>query len=273
MIRLQITIGLLLILAAMTVILIIGITEPARLEATTAAQQGRAIEVGAKLFETNCSGCHGIQGEGIAGLCPPLNDPTFFQQRLKEVGYPGSLHDYIAATVSGGRLVSTRPDKYAGKMPPWSQAFGGPLRADQIEDIAQFILNWQKTATGEVKLAPTPTPAAAAGETPEQRGLAVFNTNGCSGCHTIQGVSNGVVGPNLSKIGTDAAEIIKQPGYTGQAKAPEDFIRESIVNPNAYVAPNCPGGPCQPNIMPGTFGQTIQPAALDDLVKYLSSLK
>ena len=259
MIRVQITAGLIMILLAMAIILYVGVQEPARLEAEEAAQKARAIEVGARLFETHCSGCHGITGQGIEGLCPPLNDPYFFTQRLKEVGYPGSLHDYIAATISGGRLVSTRPDKYAGKMPPWSEEFGGPLRRDQIESLTLFILNWEKTATGQVALPPTPTPAPA--ETPEERGLAVFQSQGCGGCHTIEGVSSGTVGPNLSKIGAVAATRV--PGQSA-----EEYIRTSILNPNAYVVEGFP-----PNVMPQTFGQTIPQEELDDLVKYLLSLK
>jgi len=274
MIRFQITLGLLLILAAMTIILIIGVTELPRLEATTDAQLGRNIEVGAGLFETNCSGCHGIQGGGTPGLCPPLNDAYFFQQRLKEVGHSGTLRDYIAATISGGRLVSTRPDKYNGKMPPWAQQFGGPLRPDQIESLTQYIMNWQTTATGEVQMPPTPVPPAVEAQTPEERGLAVYTANGCGGCHSIEGVSAGALGPNLTKIGAEAPLRISQPDYAGQAKTGDEYIRESTVNPNAYIVPDCPTGPCsEPSLMPGTFGQTIQPPQLDDLVKYLSSLK
>jgi len=106
--------------------------------------------VGAELFEINCSGCHGKQGEGIPGLCPPLNDKYFFESRLSDVGWSGTLEDYIVATVASGRLNSTRPKLYAGQgtpaMPAWSEEFAGPLREDQIRSIATFVLNWEPTA-------------------------------------------------------------------------------------------------------------------------------
>lgn len=261
MMRIQITLGLLLIVGAMALILAIGIGEPARLTTEEVAQHARAIEVGAGLYEANCSGCHGVQGEGIMGLCPPLNDADFFTRRLEEVGYPGSLHDYIAATVSGGRLVSTRPDRYAGKMPPWSQEFGGPLRPDQIEDLTLFVLNWEKTATGQVALAaPTPPPAAAP-ETASERGQEVFVNSGCGGCHTIEGVSAGQVGPNLTMVGEVA-------GNRAPGEAAEEYLRASIVNPDAFIVEGF-----SDNIMPKIYGSQLSQQQLDDLVAYLASLK
>jgi hypothetical protein len=31
-------------------------------------------------------------------------------------------------------------------MPAWSEHYGGPLRDDQIQVIAAFIMNWEATA-------------------------------------------------------------------------------------------------------------------------------
>jgi len=273
MIRFQITLGLLFTLAAMTLVLIIGVNEPQRLEATTAAQRGRAIETGAILFETNCSGCHGKEGEGIQGLCPPLNDKHFFTDRLKEVGYVGSLRDYIKGVIAAGRSISTRPQQYVGKMPTWSQRFGGPLRDDDIDNLTEFILNWEPTATGKVVLAAKPTPASLPNASPADRGKLVFNANGCGGCHTVEGVSTGSIGPNLSHIATVAADRLKDPNYTGQAKDVPGYLWESIVQPNAYITPQCPTGPCPSGVMPQNFGQSIAQESLTDLVGYLESLK
>ena len=81
---------------------------------------------------------------------------------MGEVGWAGTLEDYIVSTVSTGRTVSTRPELYVGggkpAMPAWSQQFGGPLREDQVRNLATFILNWEATALGDVELAELPTP-------------------------------------------------------------------------------------------------------------------
>ena len=146
----EILIGIVLVAITSVVLIAYGLNEEERMASFELAQQGRAIEEGAALYDINCKGCHGPQGEGIPGLCPPLNDSYFFNIRMEEVGWSGSMEDYIISTVSSGRLNSTRPDLYPGQgspaMPAWSEAFAGPLRADQIGNIATFIMNWESTA-------------------------------------------------------------------------------------------------------------------------------
>ena len=61
-------------------------------------------------------------------------------------------------------------------------------------------------------------------------------------------------------IGTDAAS--RKPGMSAQ-----DYIHESIVNPNAFVVSGY-----QPGVMPGTFG-SLPPADIDALVQYLLEQK
>ena len=255
----QITVGILAVIITFVILLVVGLNEPTRMATETASQKGKSIEEGALLFGEYCKGCHGPQAKGVEGLCPPLNDPYFFNGRLKEIGYPGALSDYVKATISGGRLKSTRPEKYAGAMPPWSQDFGGPLRPDQVNNLVDYILNFEKTAGEELGM-PTPTPVA---NDPVSRGKAIFLGKGtCSGCHKIDGTSAaGAVGPELTKVGTNAETRI--PG-----KSAQDYIHESIVNPSAYVVPGYNDG-----IMPKTFGQLLTADEINDVVAYLSSLK
>jgi cytochrome c oxidase subunit 2 len=87
-------------------------------------------------------------------------------------------------------------------------------------------------------------------------GKAVFAANGCGSCHTLTAAgSTGTAGPDLDKL----------PAYAkGAGQAVEPFIRESIVNPGAYIAPGYP-----PGLMPQTFGTTITKTNLDALVQYL----
>lgn len=261
--NLEILLGIVLVTATTIILVIYGFNEENRMEQASEAQSARAIEVGASLYEINCSGCHGLKGEGIIGLCPPLNDSHFFTDRMKEVGWSGSLEDYIISTVSSGRATSTRPDQYAGQgspaMPAWSDQYGGPLRPDQINDIAQFVMNWEATALEEVVISelPTPTPSQEELTDPVALGQRVFLDNGCGGCHTIDGLSVGTVGPNLTQISTVAATRI--PGMSS-----EEYIRESIVDPSAYVVEGYPD-----NVMLQTFAELIEPSQLDDLVAFL----
>jgi cytochrome c oxidase subunit 2 len=88
-----------------------------------------------------------------------------------------------------------------------------------------------------------------------QAGLAVFNGQGCDGCHTLAAAgSHGTTGPDLDRL----------PGYARTAGKPlKAFVRESIVAPNEYVEKGYPRG-----VMPD-FGKTLAPTQLRDVVEFL----
>lgn len=98
--------------------------------------------------------------------------------------------------------------------------------------------------------------------------VAVVNKGTCNACHVIPGVDGavGIVGPNLSNIGAEASTRI--PGYSA-----EQYLHESIVDPNAFVAPKCPFGSCTPGAMPATLVQTLTPAEIQIMVDYLLTLQ
>jgi mono/diheme cytochrome c family protein len=85
-------------------------------------------------------------------------------------------------------------------------------------------------------------------------GATLFQTRGCVSCHTLESAgAAGDEGPNL----------------TGIASRHDDaYIRQSIVEPNAVIAPQCPEGACQAGIMP-QFGSILSPDQIDALVAYL----
>jgi cytochrome c oxidase subunit 2 len=89
-------------------------------------------------------------------------------------------------------------------------------------------------------------------ETVAADGAALFESEGCAGCHTLQAAgSTAEVGPNLD---------------TELADEDEAFIEESIVDPDAELAKGFGEG-----IMPQNFGETMTPDELKALVAYLAS--
>jgi mono/diheme cytochrome c family protein len=88
------------------------------------------------------------------------------------------------------------------------------------------------------------------GATADQ-GAALFEQNGCGGCHTLAAAgSTGTTGPDLD----------------GALKGKDEaYIEESIVDPNAEVARGQP-----PDVMPQTFGTDLTPEEIDALVQYLA---
>ncbi len=90
---------------------------------------------------------------------------------------------------------------------------------------------------------------------PVARGRQIYRTLDCGRCHVIDG-QGGALGPDLTHIGTNAAE--REPGVTA-----EGYIRASIVSPGAYVVPG------YNDVMPRGLARNLSPADLDALVRYL----
>jgi mono/diheme cytochrome c family protein len=263
--QLQLTLGLLMALATTGLILLTGSYEEARMSGIAQTHQAQGIEVGAKLFETHCRSCHGLRGEGVGQLGPALKDAHFFADRLQEVGWPGTLEDYVIASIAAGRITATRP-LYAGEggiavMSAWSSDYGGPLRDDQTRNLAAFVLNWEATALGQVKLAEIvlPTPSAADQTEAVVRGRDLFLSGGCADCHTIEGLSQAEAGPDLNHIGSVAAT--RRPELSA-----ETYLRESFLIPNAYYVTGY-----EPEAVEARCGGILSEQQLDDLVVFLLS--
>jgi hypothetical protein len=100
----------------------------------------------------------------------------------------------------------------------------------------------------------------------------MINTLGCPLCHTIPGVEGamGALGPVLHEK-TNAPARMKDPNYKGSAKNTKDYVKESILNPSAYVVFNEEAGePFPDGLMPTTFSQMLSVEALDKLVDFIS---
>jgi cytochrome c2 len=127
-----------------------------------------------------------------------------------------------------------------------------------------------------------PEPAAVAAVEPTkvpadivEKGKAVYNQYGCQACHAIKGFAEGQVGPELTNIYVSAQKTIASAEYkrsAGKATTVEEYIRESILNPNAYVGPQCPTGPCPQGVMIQNFEQQISKDELEALIGYLMTL-
>lgn len=276
-VQIEILLGTLFILATSIIIVLWGVNEETRMEEFEAAQHGRAIEAGAALFAGQCSRCHGTQGLGIEGLCPPLNDRNFFDNRMRDVGWNGTLEDYIVATVSSGRVASTRPDKYPGDgapaMPAFHENLGGPLREDQVRNLAAYILNWEATAQ---EITPPKLDGPAVGTDiaktlpagVAENGAALALSLGCTGCHVA-----GNTGPAWAAtadqpgIGARAETRFSQADYTGSAATPAQYLFESIVNPAAYLVPE------YTTPMPGTYSNQMTDQGMADLIAYLQTFR
>lgn len=206
----QVTAFVTLSMAVGLILLMYLIFEPQRREASANEALEASAERGAHLFAENCVVCHGVTGQGIARAGFPLN--TEDNQLPDE-----ERHDFLYKTIAQGRNNSTGN---LPNMPAFLLDNGGPLNAQMIEDLVNFIGygDWsavprivtQELGTPIAAIPPppdlgTPIPRgpapAAGGPGSEEPGAKVFAAH-CITCHRIspEFPSGGGVGPNLTGI-------------------------------------------------------------------------
>ena len=264
------------------------INEPARMKEAEDGFAGRSMEAGAGIYENNCTRCHGPAGGGLVGLAPAINNPALFDgTRLAEVGWAGSLNDFVYATISGGRPLASSGTTWPQRMPTWSTEYGGPLRHDQVRDVTAFVLNWGRAYDEGITALQNPETATTSMEpidavgidinTPElpsgnpDDGEALTVSLGCTACHIQTEVGPAWLAeshPDGTGIGTRASERIAAADYTGAATTAEQYLRESIVRTNDYVVEGY-----EPGIMVATYGETLTAQNLADIISYLMTLK
>lgn len=214
--------------------------------------------------------------------------------RLAQVGWAGDLHGYIVTTLIHGRPGSGNVWENSDGMAAWSQRAGGPLRDDEIEDLAAYILNWDKGSNwtledffavqqygkpltdGSIPTEPAEptvgTDVAAIMATLETDGIVGDVANGekiytgikygCSGCHL-----NGLVAPDTegtwTRITNERLTLDQFAGYTA-----EQYFIESVVQPAVYDFPddNYIAG-----AMPANFGDRIPYQDLADIIAFIET--
>ncbi len=97
-------------------------------------------------------------------------------------------------------------------------------------------------------------------------GEALFNESvlgGNPGCITCHSLEPGVVvaGPSLAGIGSRAAQQVE--GMTA-----EDYLRQSILEPDAHIVEGFSAG-----IMPSNWGEVLSEEDINNLIAYLLTLK
>jgi mono/diheme cytochrome c family protein len=278
--QVKVTIGTIAFMLMMIIFGYAALREPARLERYTEAEMARSIETGAHLFQQNCTNCHGenglaqvcvdpATGEEIGCVGLPLSSNLLLcgdvSLRMDAMNWKGSKEAFIQSTIASGRPGT--------QMPTWSEQFGGPMRPDQVRNVANFVLNFETEelcsqpiitfdwaeSVGDFLAEQEPGDAA--------HGKELFVSYGCSGCHGVPDEGTPAsVGPDLTNIAEDGA--LRVEGQTA-----EQYIYTSVLHPNDFIAPECPNGPCTgpPSAMRQTYALDMgsSPQDLADILSYL----
>jgi len=194
------------------------------------------------------------KGLTVSALHLPLNEAVELKMRSKDVIHSfwvpqfGQKQDLVPGITT--KLVIT--PKRLGTYPVVCTELCGEghalMRSEAIVMKPTAFASW-------VKAQERAAAKASQGPSGGGPGLAVFNSNGCSGCHTFKPAgSTATTGPDLDNLPADARRA---------GKPLSAFVRESIVDPNAYIEKGY-----QPNIMPSTF-KSLPKQQLDALVQFL----
>jgi mono/diheme cytochrome c family protein len=190
------------------------------------------LSTGKAQFVEKCGQCHVLARAGTAGTQGPNLDAAFRAALAKGISrdtVKGVVHDQIAHPRRGGI------------MPP------ALVEGEVADDVASYV-GYAAARPGDDTGA-----LATAGLAEATTGEQIFTAAGCAGCHTFKPAgSTGTIGPDLDDLASAAGDM-----------PPEDFVRESILNPNAEVTQGFPAG-----VMPSFEGR-LTDKQVQALVDYL----
>jgi len=233
--------------------------------------------------------------DGVEYLDTNIDGSPDGPSRLSQVSWGGTLYNFVFTTLVHGRPTSI---SYWGgnQMAAWAQTAGGPLRNDQIDDLTNYILNWDKSndwtiedailvqqyaivpgegGTAEASAEPVGNDVDAIVQTitddgitgDPMRGQQLYNGGersqlgqrlSCSGCH---GVGQGpATEETWDAVVNERLSLDQFAGYSA-----EQYIIESIVRPGEYIVDGWGAS------MPGNYGTQLSVQDIADITVYLRS--
>jgi cytochrome c2 len=215
----------------------------------TGIAKGGDISQGKELFISKCGGCHrladaGTQGQpaypDLDGAFAAVRAQKFKVSTIKQVVYDQIYH---AADPMPRELVT----------------------GADADSVAAYVASVAGTGAGKEGAAPTMTGTVAAGGGGGAggKGAQLFQSLGCSGCHSLSGAK--LTGPPLNGVFGSKVQL-----STGQSVTADDaYLLESILDPDKQIVKGFPKGIMSGTIRPGSVSQPNAKA----LVVFIKSKK
>ena len=244
---------------------------PKELELSADMSKDDFVKTGEQIFygKGTCALCHTIGEKGER--CPDLAGVgERVAARVKEERYKGTAKngpEYIVESLHNPAVYVV--EGFQPSMPPlgrqlndlelvavvsFLQSLGGEVTVDGKTSFAKY--RGGEAAAPASAAAPAAAPAAAV-EAPGKKGEELVKQWACNTCHKFDGPDK-LVGPSLWDIGK---------------RQNANYIRESILSPDAVLAEGFPGGLMKATLDGTGFYQKVALQDLNTLVDYLASLK
>jgi cytochrome c oxidase subunit 2 len=215
----------------------------------TGIAKGGDISRGKELFSTKCGSCHRLQDAGSTGTIGPDLDGAFAgvrQQKFKVSTIKQVVYDqiYHAADPMPRELVT----------------------GADAASVAAYVASVAGTGAASAGAAPTMTgaaPSGGGGGGAAASGTQLFQSLGCSGCHSLSGAK--LTGPPLN--GVFGSKVQLSDGRT--VTADEAYLLESILDPDKDVVKGFPKGIMSATIRP----HSVPEAKAKALVAFIKSKK
>ena len=228
------------------------------------------VRAGQDIFygKGTCALCHEIGKKGER--CPDLAGVgERAGTRIKEAGYKGKATDgaeYLVESVMDPTAYVV--EGYQPSMPP----VGRQLNDLELVAVVSFLQSqggevtvngqshfpkWRGEGGGAAPAAAAPAPATAAAAPSGASGQELVQKWGCVTCHNFDKPDK-LIGPSLWDIG---------------ARKDANYIRESILEPDAVVVEGFPAGLMKGTLDGEGFYQKVSLQDLNTIVDYLASLK
>jgi mono/diheme cytochrome c family protein len=159
---------------------------------------------GQQLFVENCGACHTLAHAGTQGKVGPNLDAAFAV--MKEEDYPPStVLEIVAKQI---KYPNTHPATGEPGMP------ANLVTGSGVNDVATYVACAAGIPAAQAAKdcgAPAGSGGGGGGGGGSSDPKALFNSEGCSGCHTLSAAgATGTIGPNLDQSSIDEAGAITQ---------------------------------------------------------------
>jgi cytochrome c2 len=214
----------------------------------TGVAKGGDVSQGKQLFTTKCGGCHrladagtqGTQGPDLDGALAGPRRQKFKLSTIKQVVYDQIYH----------------------AAPPMPREL---VKGAEAASVAAYVASVAGSGSASDGAPPTLTGAAGGGGGggggASTQGAQLFQSLGCSGCHSLTGAK--LTGPPLN--GVFGSKVQLSTGHT--VTADDAYLLESIRDPDKQIVKGFPKGVMSATIRPGS----VPEAKAKALVAFIKS--